>query len=46
MTKGPSFGTPGGIFTCLLTLSLQTTQIGVFLDYFILANFWVTFCRF
>ena len=39
MTKGPSFGTPRGIFTYLLTLSVRTTQIGVFLEYFSFSHF-------
>ena len=38
--KEPSFGTPRGVMTCLLTLSLRTTPIGVFSDYFSFSHFW------
>ena len=34
MTKGPSFGTPRGVLTCILTLSLQTAFTGILPDYF------------
>ena len=34
MIKEPSFGTPGGLLTCLLTYGLRTTPIGFFPDHF------------
>ena len=44
MIKEPSFGTPCGLLTCLLTLSLRTTPIGVFPDYFSFSHFLETSC--
>ena len=46
MIKKPSFGTPRGLLICVLTLSLQTTPIGVFPDYFSFSHFLATSCCF
>ena len=40
MAKKPCFGTPHEDLTCLLTISLQTTPIGVFLHYFSFSTLW------
>ena len=40
MTERSSFGTPHGLLTYLLTLSLRTTPLGVFPDYFSFDHFW------
>ena len=44
MIKEHSFATPQGLLTCLLTLSLRTTPIGVFPDYFSFSYFLATSC--
>ena len=44
MIKEPSFGTPRGLLTCLLTLSLRTTPAGVFPGYFNFGYFLATSC--
>ena len=46
MTKEPSFGTPRGVWTCLLSLSLRTTPFGGFPDYFSFSHFLATCCCF
>ena len=43
MFKEPSFGTPRGLSTFLLTLILRTTPIDVFRDYFSFSHFWGDF---
>ena len=48
MMKEPSFETPRRVLTCLLILSLQTTAIGVFPDYFSFNQFLAasfSFCK-
>ena len=42
MTKELSFGTPHGVLTYLLTLSLRMTPFGVFPDYFSFDHFLAT----
>ena len=44
MIKEPSFGTSHGLLPSLLTLSLRTTPICVFPDYFSLSNFLASSC--
>ena len=46
MTKKLSFGTPRKVFTCLLTLSLRTTPLGVFPHFFSFSHFLSTSCCF
>ena len=46
MTKEPSFGTPRGVWTCFLTLSLRTTPFGGFPDYFSFSYFLTISYRF
>ena len=46
MTKEPPFGTPRGVWTCLLTLSLRTTPFGSFLIYFHFSHFFGHFLLF
>ena len=44
MIKEPSFGTRRRFSTCFLTLSLRTTPIDVFPDYFSFSRFLHAFC--
>ena len=44
MTKEPSFGTPRRFLTCLLTLILRTTPVGVLKDYFSFSHGLATSC--
>ena len=37
MTKGPTFGSPGGVLACLLILSLEAAPIDVFQTILVLA---------
>ena len=43
MKKKRCFGTPCGVWSCLLTLSFRTTQFDGFLDYLGLSHFLVTY---
>ena len=44
MTKEPSFGTPRRFLTCLLTLSLRATPVGILKDYFSFSHGLATSC--
>ena len=46
MTKEPSFGTPRGVLSCLLILSLRATSIGPFPDYISFSHFFNKFLLF